>query len=130
MLYGVLDVSARRFSFACAAHPSPAFLPVGGAPRVLHASGLPIGIVPGAEWEEAHVDLEPGDRLFLYSDGLTEATDPDEQEFRVERLLDEIARTRELPLDTSVATIVAAVQDWSGPEGHSDDITVVAFELE
>jgi len=130
MLYGVLDLAARCFRFACAAHPGPIVLPAAGTPRLVAAAGLPIGIVPGATWQEVGVDLGPGDRLFLYSDGLTEAQNASEQEFRVERLLAEIAGTRELPLDESLRAILLRVQAWSGPGGHTDDITIVALELD
>lgn len=130
MLYGVLDIAARSFRFACAAHPAPIVLPAGGDPFTVPCSGLPIGIVPGAVWDEVRVDLRPGDRLFIYSDGVTEAENSSEQEFRVERLQQEIAAARREPLDEALHAIVGAVKKWSGTGGHRDDITIVAFELD
>ena len=130
MLYGIIDANTRRFRYVCAGHPAPVLLSRSGEGRQLEASGFPIGILPHATWEESSVALEPGDRLFVFSDGLVEARNEAEAEFGVESLIREARATRHLPLAQSLSAIVQAVRAWVGPTGESDDLSVVAMEAD
>ncbi len=70
ILYGVLSLGTGEFRYVSAGHPGPVWLPRGGAPQALPAAGYPIG-VGEADYAERSVRLGPGDRLYLFSDGLT-----------------------------------------------------------
>jgi phosphoserine phosphatase RsbU/P len=71
--------------------------------------------------------LHPGDRLYFYTDGVTEAMDTHEEEFGHARLLEEIARWRDLPLRAGLDLMAATVRDWSGGI-RKDDISLLAVE--
>ena len=130
MLYGIIDGRTRRFRYVCAGHPAPVLLPQSGEGRQLEASGFPIGIVPHATWDESSVALESGDRLFAFSDGLVEARNEAEAEFGIEGLIREAQATRHLPLAQSLSAIVQAVRAWVGSRGESDDLSLVAMEMD
>ena len=133
LLYGVLDLNANSFRFVSAGHPGPAYLASNVAARNFKVPGFPIGILDKDDvfsemYTESSLTLESGDRLFLYSDGLVEALDPNQKQFGVDRLLNEINRTRTLPLKESVTSILQTVEDWSSPALPHDDISILAVE--
>ena len=82
LVYGVLDVRTREFRFICAGHPPPIHTRAGSdALSVLNGpAGVPIGVAE-ADYVEQSVCLQPGDRLYCYSDGVSEAMDAQDQPF-------------------------------------------------
>ena len=75
------------------------------------------------------VRLAAGDRLYLYSDGVSQATDPAREEFGDARLLEAIGQGRSEPLQDGVATLLGKIARWHGSERHQDDISILAVEL-
>jgi phosphoserine phosphatase RsbU/P len=126
------NVSRSRtgeFRYVSAGHPGPVHLTAGGAPVILEGPEfLPIGLVEGA-YGERSVRLAAGDRLYLYSDGVTEAMDPAGQLFGEARLLEAIGRGRSVPLEESVAALVGEVERWRGAASAQDDISILAVEV-
>lgn len=88
LVYGVLDVSTGEGRFVQAGHASPLWLGREGEVEMLGEGGFPIGLIDDPGYEDIHFRLEPGDRLFLYSDGLTEAVNPAGQVYGEQRLSD------------------------------------------
>ena len=131
LVYGIFDVRTREFRYALAGHPAPILLPAGGPPRLLEGRGVPIGLAdadrPFAEWSAA---IEPGDRIYLYSDGIPEAADGRKEPFGLEQFTRTIERGRHDPLCGSVNELVAAVEAWSAPGKVRDDVSIVAMELQ
>src|SRR5262249_37649781 len=68
LFYGVVDLASYTLSYTNAGHPGPVILAEGAVPSVLGSSGLPIGVLEQAVYEDAEVRLRPGDRFWLYSD--------------------------------------------------------------
>ncbi len=127
LVYGILDESSGRFRYVMAGHPIPVLLPKGAPPTPLNGSGLPIGMIENARFEDETVTLRAGDRLYFYTDGVVEAFDATEQEFGYARLVDEIGRHRDRPLREGLDLIADSVRDWSG--GHlRDDVSLLAVE--
>jgi len=79
-LYGILDGEARTFQHCNAGHLYP-ILMLGGSIRVLEQGGAVLGVFPSWTYENSMVELRAGDRLFLFTDGITEASDTNGQEF-------------------------------------------------
>jgi len=129
MLYGVLDVKSREFIYVTAGHPPPLRVNMRGAEICPAARGLPIGVLDDFEFEEAKVQLAPGDRLFLYTDGAFEATNASDQELGHERLLQEIIRLQDHPLEASLEAIHATVRQWCPGGILQDDVTLVAVDV-
>ena len=77
MVYGTFETDTGRLRLVQAGHPHPALIRRDGAVAFLGQGGLPVGLLPQARWTSFEVRLRPGDRLLLYSDGVTECTGPD-----------------------------------------------------
>ncbi len=84
-LYGVLDSETRTLEYCNAGHVYP-ILVSAGVTRTLDQGGAVLGVFPTWEYENAKIEFRPGDRLLLVTDGITEASDADEQEFGEEKL--------------------------------------------
>ena len=84
---------------------------------------------PTAAFEERSVRLGAGDRLYLYSDGVTEAMNPAGKQFGDARLLEAICQGRSEPLQESIATLLREIARWQGTERPQDDISVLAVEI-
>jgi len=130
LLYGLLDVPGRTLRFTSAGHCPPILARPGREPEELRAPDLPIGLVPGASYGETTVHLEPGARLYLYSDGLTEAANTTGGQFGCERLRKAIARGRRESLPSSLRSLLGAMRDWSDGTELADDVTLLGIELE
>ena len=74
MVYGILNAATGEFRYVSAGHPGPLYLPAGADPSILESPGFPIGLGDDV-YVERSVRLGPGDRLYLYSDGVPEAMD-------------------------------------------------------
>lgn len=127
LAYGLLDPATSEFRYTCAGHPAPAHVPSPGGSVILEGDGFPIGLAEGP-FDEQSVRLGPGDRLFLYSDGIPEAMDPDGRAFGLRRMLDALEAGRSRPLAECVADLRSAVEDWCGAPGVGDDLSILAVE--
>jgi PAS domain S-box-containing protein len=127
LAYGAYDGREGRLRYVVAGHPAPLLLRRGERPAPLPGRGLPIGMFESASWEEQSVSLEPGDRVYLYTDGVTEAVDAAETEFGPARLMAEIEAAREQPLREGLDRIVDEVRRWAGGS-PKDDVSLLAFE--
>jgi sigma-B regulation protein RsbU (phosphoserine phosphatase) len=129
MIYGLLDVRTRRFRFTVAGHPAPILVRRESRPERLDLTGFPIGMIPGAEYDESVIDLQPGDRMYLHSDGLTEEVNVQQEEFGDECLLAAIADGRALGLHDTVESLVQKVVAWRGDEHLRDDVSILAVSV-
>jgi sigma-B regulation protein RsbU (phosphoserine phosphatase) len=127
LLYGVFQLETGAFRFISAGHPGPIHLPAGKPPVVLEATGFPVGVGPGNYREEA-VTLRPGDRLVLFSDGVTEARNRDGAHFGVRRLLDTLNQSRLAPLADNLRAVAEAVEKWRGTAPRQDDFSILIVE--
>jgi sigma-B regulation protein RsbU (phosphoserine phosphatase) len=84
-----------------------------------------VGLVPEAEFATATLQLEPNDTLFLFSDGATEAMDPDEQLYGVPRLVGVLQRKTDLPLDEIQKTVLESVENFARGARQADDLTML-----
>jgi phosphoserine phosphatase RsbU/P len=130
LVYGVLDVSTGDFRYTLAGHPGPVLVTSEEKARILPGRGYPIGLADGPKpYNEWGVRLNPGDRLYLYSDGIPEAVSPEGQPFGSERMLELMANTRLEPLCAGVNDLVSEVERWSGASSVRDDVSVLAVEI-
>jgi sigma-B regulation protein RsbU (phosphoserine phosphatase) len=129
ILYGVLDIRTKLFRYACAGHPQPVHLPKGKACTLTPGEGFAIGWIDDAEFDEYSLQLAPGDRLMLYSDGVPEAMDASLEQLTNERMLQELESTRNLPIEEQVAHIRDVVQNWCQPKGPLDDVSILLVDI-
>ena len=82
-----------------------------------------------AEYDESVIHLQPGDRLYLHSDGLTEEVNSQDEEFGDDRLLTAIADSQAVGLQDSVESLVQKVVAWRGEEHLRDDVSLLAVAV-
>ena len=128
-LGGVVDLSTYTVRYVSAGHPGRVHVPADGDPVVLEAAGLPIGMFPHADYTEFVAHLGRGDRLYFYSDGVTDAMNPTDENFGQTRLAKTLAETRASPLKGTLRELRAAISCWRGTDRLDDDLTVLALEL-
>ena len=114
-----------HLSLSSAGHPGPVLVRPDGRAQVLNGGGLPLGIFPDAEPSTQELDLDPGDLLFLHTDGLTSACGPDMVQFE-ERLTDELAALAGEPPAVLVSRVREVVLNLCGGELR-DDMTMLAL---
>jgi sigma-B regulation protein RsbU (phosphoserine phosphatase) len=119
MLYAILDPTERTLRFASAGHLRPLLIEDSQARFLDTERGLPLGIGLG-EYSEAEIHLSQGSRLLFYSDGITEATNPEGEEYGAERLEKHFRRA-----DASAESILEDVRTFADGEGLHDDATVI-----
>ncbi|HET9361027.1 MAG TPA: PP2C family protein-serine/threonine phosphatase, partial [Vicinamibacterales bacterium] len=102
-----------------------------GGPDVheLTVGGSVVGMLPGLTYEEATVDLATGDVLLAFTDGVTEAHDPDDAEFGEERLKDLLRQVAHLPAAGIAARVSAALKDWIRDAEQFDDLTFIVMKV-
>jgi len=101
---------------------------VDGRIRKLHTSGMPVGMIEGAPFETVQAQLERGDKLVIYSDGLTEAENPEGAFFDTERLrvcLRDHASSDAIAMHTALRT---AVDRFAEGGAMRDDVTALVIE--
>ena len=128
-LYGILDVDTREFRYVSAGHPGPVLVPREGPPQSLPMSPPAIGLLKSPEFIEHRVSLASGDRLYLYTDGITESTNATNEEFGEQRLGGMLAGLRGVSLQDSVDTLMVNLADWSHGIHPADDLSLVAVEV-
>jgi len=125
-----IDRGGRRMSFAGAGHPPAILLSPGREPRLLESRSVVLGALPNAVSGEAAIDLDltPGDRLIVYSDGLTDVFNAQDDMLGVPGLVEFVRETSHLPLDEMKQGILDRVAAWrNGPP--SDDVSLVLLEV-
>ena len=129
MAYAVLEPDSGLLRYVLAGHPPPILMRKGQSPQELAGGGLPVGMFEEAEYEEYRVQLSPGDRLYFYSDGITEARNEQGAMLDTEGLMQFIEEACEHPMPESIAGVLAKLRRWCGPVSLADDISLLAFEL-
>lgn len=124
-----LDLTTGAVQMVQAGHPHPAVLRPDGAVTWVGEGGMPIGLLEEAQFDSVIFHLEPGDRLMLYSDGITECENRAGEEFGEDGLAALLRRTAEDQGEALLETIVTAVQDFAGRTEFADDVSLVAFDF-
>jgi serine phosphatase RsbU (regulator of sigma subunit)/pSer/pThr/pTyr-binding forkhead associated (FHA) protein len=119
------EPSTGVFKFCNAGHNPGIVLRSGGEVEWLESTGMPLGILPTGSYGPGEVTLDEGDTVVLYTDGLTEAENPNEDEYGEERLAKLCANHRDRPLDELASIISNDQDDFVRGVPYADDRTVV-----
>src|SRR5580704_4069220 len=121
----VLNTVTGELRFANAGHNPPILVRASGEAQMLEGGGPVLGILSIAPYSEMHTHLDRGDMLVLYSDGVTEATNLNCDEFGEQRLIDALIAHRTEPATAIVEAVTRALAEFTAGAPQADDITLV-----
>ena len=127
LCYAAFDPRSGEVEYCSFGHLPALMRRAGGAVEKLEAGGLPVGLFDHLKARPRRAAMRPGDLLFLYTDGVTEAADADAREFGEDRLVDLLARGEAADAGRWIARVDEAVRAFSGGEPQFDDITCLAL---
>lgn len=125
LFLGVLNPETGEMTYCNAGHNPPLVVRSGGRVEWLDGGGPILGILPAASYERRNFHIEPGDILLLYSDGVTEATNPNGEEFGEDRLANLLVASYGRSAVTILEELKKALTDWMAGTPPADDITLV-----
>ncbi|HTR96653.1 MAG TPA: SpoIIE family protein phosphatase [Candidatus Acidoferrales bacterium] len=128
MVYGIVDTARDVVTIAQAGHPTPLLLRPSGEVVRLGDSGFPVGMLPNVEFEQHEHAFLPGDRLFLYSDGVTECAGSARVIYGLSRLESFLASQAGTSVGQAVGELELDLRRWRESAEFADDVTVFALE--
>lgn len=127
MAYAEADIRSGKVVMVQAGHPHPALIRRDGEVELLGDGGFPIGLIAGAHYSRIELDLQPGERLFLMSDGITEATGPDGNELTEDELRNLIRCNAALGGEMFLEALIWDLCVFQSHEEFRDDVSGVLF---
>ena len=128
MIYGVIDFGKNKITFCQAGHPSPMLLTSGGEVKSVGTSGFPVGMLPDMNYENQEFDFIKGDKLFIYSDGVTECSNNQGILFSEELFIKTISENRNKQMEEIIENLKINLKNWKSGDDFEDDITILAIE--
>ncbi len=127
--FGVLDQQTGILTYSNAGHNPPYLLRANsGEVEPLHATGMPIGIEEDAFWDQEQIQLEPGDMLLLYTDGIPDAVNKDGAFFDETQMVEAAMANFDAPAHEIQAAIIDLVFQFAGEVPQIDDITLMVLK--
>ncbi len=130
MIYGIIDTRDGQTVLTLAGHPSPILINKKNKSSLIGSGGFPVGMFTDVEYDENEFYLEKGDRLILFSDGITECKKMNDEQFSVNRLREIVEKSNYQSLDELLANIDQVLHKWKGDDKFDDDITMLVLERE
>jgi serine phosphatase RsbU (regulator of sigma subunit) len=128
VLYGILDVTTRIFSYARAGHEPPLFLHADGTvERLPHSAGMAIGLWDEVRLDERSVELPHGSTLLLFTDGMTDCRDPQGEAFGMERIKTTLSSLPDHTAQRVCDHLLGTLINYQDGSKQDDDVTLVAI---
>ena len=127
-IFAKVDPASGHVDFVNAGHNDGLVIRSDGSVDRMKACGLSVGLMPSRPYREGSLDLRAGDVMVLYSDGVTEANDPDENEFEDDRLIEVVRANADKPAADIISAIYEAVDGFAKTAPQYDDITVMVVK--
>jgi sigma-B regulation protein RsbU (phosphoserine phosphatase) len=121
--YGILDAPKGTLSYSNAGHNPPLLINAAGKSRFIEKGEQPLGMFRETRYHEYYLEFEPGDVLVLYTDGATEANNPQGEEFGRERLAAAVKQNYARPAREMIASLQMEILEWTDNKGSNDDVT-------
>lgn len=127
---GILEISTGKMIAANAGHDDPAIYRKGGQFEIVkNRHGIAIGALGGVHYKNFEIQLNKGDKIFLYTDGVPEATDKDENMFTIDGMLQALNKNKEKKPEDVLCGVNQCVNDFVGDAPQFDDLTMLCLEL-
>jgi len=129
LFYAELDAAKHRLTYVNAGHVPPYRVARDGTVSRLSQGGPALGLLAEASYDVGEVNLESGDLVAMVTDGVTEAMSPDDREFDDDRVCETLRRLSKASASEVLLGLVAAVNEWAGGAGFSDDLTAMILKV-
>lgn len=129
MLLAVMDLTTGRVLMSQCGHPHPAIQRKDGTIEFLGDGGMPVGLIPGATYDDFEAKLEPGDRLLLFSDGITECPDGNGGMLEEEGLVDIMQTNHKLKGPDLFEALIWDLNKYAQDQDFPDDISAILLEF-
>ncbi len=129
MSYIIINTDLNRITYSNAAHPPPVLVRRDGSVELLEKGGTIIGMGGMLPFEEGTIEIQPGDRLFLYTDGTVEYQNKDGELYGDDRFFSEISRLKDRSLTEHIDGIIDAIMGFGDRFPPQDDLTLLGVEL-
>jgi sigma-B regulation protein RsbU (phosphoserine phosphatase) len=127
IFYGILNTRTGEVQYSNGGHNSPYIMRAGGSVTALERTGgLFLGMIGNLDYDVKKISLLPGDTLFMYTDGVTEAMDPENNQFEEDRLVDCLRKPDGVSLEHLVKRVSTGIKQFVSDAPQSDDITMLA----
>ncbi len=125
---GILDLNTGKIQCANAGHEYPVLMRTGGDYELLmDKHGLALAAMDGVPMKEYEIDLDPGDRLFVYTDGVPEAINEKVEAYGTERLCDKLNTLKNVPQQQALESVLRDIRNFAGAAEQFDDITMLGI---
>jgi len=125
---GIIDLDTGHMICANAGHEYPAIMKSGEDFQLLKDKhGLVLAAMEGSRFKDYELQLEPGDRLFVYTDGVPEAVNEQTEQYGTDRLIQTLNELKDLPVNEVVTAVRQDISEFAGDEEQFDDITIMEF---
>ena len=125
---GVIDLKTGQMKCANAGHEYPAVMRAGGGYELIRdRHGLALAAMDGMKYKEYEIQLNPGDRIFVYTDGVPEAINSGTEQYGTERMLRALNRAAKATLKGGLSSVLEDLAAFVGKEDQFDDITMLSF---
>ena len=128
LFYGVLDPEHHTMKYSNAGHDWPFHIAEDAAFTRLRTGGLMLGLFEEHQYEDEQISFRPGELLVIQSDGITEALNPNQEQFGEEKLQELLLANKDLPASEIIDLVVREVRKHAGANLQSDDITIMAIK--
>ena len=125
---GMLDLTTGLMRCCNAGHEYPAVMRAGGQYELLKdVHGMMLGTFEDNSLTEYEIKLNPGDRLFVYTDGVPEAMNENKQQYRTDRIVEQLNRLKESDQKTILSGVLQDIRTFAGTTEQFDDITMLGL---
>jgi phosphoserine phosphatase RsbU/P len=129
MIYMIVDIRNKKIQFTRAGHNYPIIIRSNKEIEIFKAGSIPIGWDLPRNDEVVKVSINSGDRVFLYSDGIHEATNKQRKMFTLKRLCDTLKNSSGLSLDNSLDNLISELRQFIGQDNFEDDVSILGITL-
>jgi len=127
--FGILDVEEKSFTYVNAGHNPPVWMKQDGSMKLLETGGLILGMMPNVPFQQENILLDTGDWIVMFTDGITEAVNIDDEEFEEHRLENVVRQNRFKSAEEMKEEILSAVRAFSEGTPQGDDITLLNLKV-
>ena len=130
LFYGVLDLTTNEFVYSNGGHNPPYVIQNGAVKEIPRTGNMALGIMPGLPYSDKELQLHPGDKVFLFTDGVSECMNESNEEYGEQRIETFLRNAEDKAATELVFAMVRELRDYQGKADQHDDITLLCLGIQ